>query len=212
VGLLYAPAASQPTGGDVYGAWETPGGDLAILIGDVAGKGVETASLSAMARFFIEARSWDSPSPAEVFEQANAMLRSRLPSDTFVTAFFGLLSEGRLVYCNAGHLAPILVRADGGRGEPGGRGVPLGVEPEPNYRTSELAMDPGDLLFAYTDGLIEARRRGELYGSERLGRLVGKWDAAAPVSELVRHVHEEVRSWADGLADDAVAMALRRRD
>ena len=53
-----------------------------MLIGDVAGKGVETAALSAMARFFIEARSWDSPCPADVLEQANAMLRNRLPSDT----------------------------------------------------------------------------------------------------------------------------------
>ena len=131
VGLLYEPAANQPTGGDVYGVWRTPSGEVAVLVGDVAGKGVQTAALSAMARFFIEARSWDSPSPAEVLDQANAMLRSRLPNDTFVTAFFGLLAEDRLTYCNAGHLSPILVRADGGRGEPGGRGLPLGVDESP---------------------------------------------------------------------------------
>ena len=78
-----------------------------MLVGDVAGKGVETAALSAMVRFFIEARSWDSRAPARVLEQANAMLLGRLPSDTFVTAFFGLLSPGRLRYCNAGHLPPL---------------------------------------------------------------------------------------------------------
>jgi serine phosphatase RsbU (regulator of sigma subunit) len=211
VGLLYEPAASQPTGGDVYGAWRTPSGEAAILVGDVAGKGVETAALSAMARFFIEARSWDAPSPAEVLEQASAMLRSRLPSDTFVTAFFGLLSDERLVYCNAGHLAPILMRADGGRGEPGGRGLPLGVEAAPGYRNSELQLREGDLLFAYTDGLVEARREGELFGPERLGRVIGDWDRSEPVQALVRHVHQHVREWADGLADDAVALALRRR-
>ena len=61
-GLLYAPAANEPTGGDVYGAWPVAGGDaVAVLVGDVAGKGVETASLSSMVRFFIEARSWDTP-------------------------------------------------------------------------------------------------------------------------------------------------------
>jgi GAF domain-containing protein len=211
LGLLYEPAASQPTGGDIYGAWQTPSGEVAILIGDVAGKGVETAALSAMARFFIEARSWDSPNPAGVLEQANSLLRSRLPGDTFVTAFFGLLSGDRLAYCNAGHLSPILLRADGGRGEPGGRGLPLGVEKRPAYRTSELKLGEGDLLFAYTDGLIEARREGDLFGAERLGRVIGEWDRNEPVDGLVRHVHDQVREWADGLSDDAVVLALRRR-
>ena len=63
-GLLYAPAEHEPAGGDVYGAWPVGGGDeMALLVGDVAGKGVETAALSAMARFFIEARSWDTADP-----------------------------------------------------------------------------------------------------------------------------------------------------
>ena len=77
-GLLYAPAANEPTGGDVYGAWGR--GEVAVLVGDVAGKGVETAALSAMVRFFVEARSWDTLSPAKVLEQANAMLLGRLPA------------------------------------------------------------------------------------------------------------------------------------
>ena len=106
-GLLYAPAANEPTGGDVYGAWPVGRGDaVAVLVGDVAGKGVETAALSAMVRFFVEARSWDTLSPAKVLEQANAMLLGRLPRDTFVTAFLGLLSRESLRYCNAGHLPP----------------------------------------------------------------------------------------------------------
>ena len=89
-GLLYAPAANEATGGDVYGAWPVGGGDsVAVLVGDVAGKGVETAALSAMVRFFVEARSWDSLCPAKVLEQANSMLLGRLPRDAFVTAFLG---------------------------------------------------------------------------------------------------------------------------
>ena len=62
-GLLYSPAAGEPTGGDLYGVWRLPSGEVALLIGDVAGKGVETAALSAMVRFFVEARSWDESSP-----------------------------------------------------------------------------------------------------------------------------------------------------
>ena len=63
---LYEPAGGETAGGDVYGAWPLPSGDLALLIGDVAGKGVATAGISAMTRFFVEARSWDGAGPGEV--------------------------------------------------------------------------------------------------------------------------------------------------
>jgi GAF domain-containing protein len=209
-GLLYAPAAGEPTGGDVYGAWGLPGGEVAVLVGDVAGKGVETAALSAMARFFLEARSWDSSDPSIVLSQANSMLMSRLPSDTFVTVFLGVLVPDGLHYCNAGHLPPLLVRE--GRAEPlPGSALALGIYDELGYRDSELPLEPGDLVFAYTDGLAEARRGGEVYGFERLQRLVAERAATLCPQELVRAVHDEVSGWAGGLVDDSVALALRRR-
>jgi serine phosphatase RsbU (regulator of sigma subunit) len=209
-GLLYAPAAGEPTGGDVYGAWGLPGGEVAVLVGDVAGKGVETAALSAMARFFVEARSWDSSEPSAVLSQANSMLMSRLPSDTFVTVFLGVLVPEGLRYCNAGHLPPLLVR-DGKSEFLAGNALPLRIDDDPGYQDSELRLTPGDLVFAYTDGLAEGRRAGEVYGLDRLAALVGKRGGALSPQELVRSVHEEVSAWAGGLADDSVALALRRR-
>jgi GAF domain-containing protein len=208
-GLLYAPAANEPTGGDVYGAWPLPGGEVALLIGDVAGKGVETAALSAMVRFFVEARTWDEASPAAVLSRTNAMLLTRLPSDTFVTAFLAVLSPDSLRYCNAGHQMPLLVSRTG-TSPLLGHGLPLGIDPEPGYGESELLLNDGDLVFAFTDGLIEARRAGEMYGLDRLARLVDGWSRMLSPEALVRAVHEEVAGWADGLSDDAVALALRR--
>ena len=209
-GLLYVPAANEATGGDVYGAWPVGGGDnVAVLVGDVAGKGVETAALSSMVRFFIEARSWDTLCPARILEQANAMLLGRLPRDTFVTAFLGILSRDQLVYCNAGHLPPLHVRGGSVR-QLAGHGLPLGVEEHGGYSSGELRLEPEDLVFAHTDGLIEARRAGEMYGAERLARLLAASAATHTPKELVRAVHEEVGSWADGISDDTVALALRR--
>jgi GAF domain-containing protein len=208
-GLLYVPAANEPTGGDVYGAWPVNGDAVAVLVGDVAGKGVETAALSAMVRFFVEARSWDTLSPAKVLEQANAMLLGRLPPDTFVTAFLGILSRDSLRYCNAGHLPPLHIR--GGSVCPlDGNGLPIGVLERHGYSESELLLERGDLVFAHTDGLIEARRAGEMYGTERLARLVAGLAESHPPQELVRAVHEDVTAWAEGISDDAVALALRR--
>jgi sigma-B regulation protein RsbU (phosphoserine phosphatase) len=209
-GLLYAPSANEPTGGDVYGAWPVDGGEaVAVLVGDVAGKGVETAALSAMVRFFVEARSWDSLSPSEVLEQANAMLLGRLPRDSFVTAFLGILSPESLRYCNAGHLPPLHVRA-GTVCPLDSHGLPLGVLERNGYTESELRLERGDLVFAHTDGLIEARRAGVMYGTERLAQLVAGLAGSHAAQELVRAVHDDVTGWADGIGDDAVALALRR--
>lgn len=210
-GLLYEPAAGEPAGGDVYGAWGLRGGEVAVLVGDVAGKGVETAALSAMVRFFVEARSWDSPDPCTVLEQTNSLLISRLPDDSFATLFLGILSPGRLRYCNAGHLPPLHVTREGRVRALSGHGLPLGIDEHPSYISSEVRLGPGELVFAYTDGLIEARRAGEMYGALRLSQLVADRAAQLHPRDLVRSVHDEVASWAGGLSDDAVALALRRR-
>jgi serine phosphatase RsbU (regulator of sigma subunit) len=194
----------------VYGAWTLPDGDIAVLVGDVAGKGVANAALSARVRFFVEARSWDTRSPAAVLEQANAMLIGRLPPDTFVTAFYGVLSPGQLLWAGAGHLPPILVSGSCVRAlEP--HGLPLGIDASPGYGESELELAPGDLVFAFTDGLVEARRESETYGARRLATIVGTLAQSLKPEDLVSAVHDEIADWSGGLDDDAVALALRRR-
>jgi sigma-B regulation protein RsbU (phosphoserine phosphatase) len=189
-----------------------PNGDVAVLIGDVAGKGIETAALSAMARFFIEARSWDCNDPAAVLEQASTMLASRLPGDRFVTAFFGFLGQRRLRYANAGHLAPIVLRADGTLAEAAVGGLPLGIDEGTGYEEQALELGPDDVLVAFTDGIIEARRGGRLLGGEGLRRILR--DVGSMTREpqaLTELLHDEVRAWARGLSDDAAIVALRRR-
>jgi serine phosphatase RsbU (regulator of sigma subunit) len=212
VAVLYEPADNQPTGGDLYGAWPLPNGDVAVVIGDVVGKGVETAALSAMARFFIEARSWDVDSPALVLEQVNAMLRSRLPSDRFVTAFFGMLGHRQLRYANAGHLAPLVLRSGGTLSEAAAGGLPLGIDAEPGYSEQQLELGTDDILFGFTDGILEARREGKLLGADGLRRIVVEASRMTREPQtLTELVHDDVRAWARGLSDDAAIVALRRR-
>ena len=212
VGLLSEPADGQPAGGDVYGAWALPGGEVAVLVGDVAGKGMEQAALSAMARFFIEAQSWESSGPAGALARAGTMLHDRLPADHFVTAFLGFVGRDGIRYANAGHLSPLLARAGGQVGEVEGRGLPLGVAREAQYEQRALVLEPGDLVLGFTDGLIEARSGGELFGADRLsGELARAARAGLGAQEIVHTLHAEVRDWAGGLSDDAFAIALRHR-
>jgi Stage II sporulation protein E (SpoIIE) len=210
VGLAYEPAAGQPVGGDVYGAWTLSSGEVAMLVGDVAGKGVEKAALASMVRFFIEARAWDEADPAEVLEQANTMLTGRLGDESFVTAFLAYISPDGLRYAGAGHLAPLHLGRDVGSASLEAPGLPLGVEASCRAHTEHVALCPGDLVFAYTDGLLEARRDGEILGIERLRDIVVRLAGRVDTAGLPRAVHEEVSAWAGGLADDAVGLALRR--
>lgn len=211
VAVLYEPADDQPVGGDVYGIWRLPGARRALLVGDVAGKGVETAALSAMARFFIEARSWSSASPAVVLAEADSMLSTRLPPDTFVTAFLALLSPDEMRFANAGHLPPLLARAAGTTEELTERGLPLGVAEGGERRESVVRLERGDLVMGYTDGLVEARRGADMFGAERLGAsLTARAAGGGDLGELLRALHGEVRDWAGALTDDAVLLALRR--
>ena len=200
-GLLYAPALGEPTGGDLYGVWQLPSGEVAVLVGDVAGKGVETAALSAMVRFFVEARSWDAESPARVLEQTNAMLTGRLPSDTFVTAFLAVL--GARLAALGERRAPAAaapVRRRGARAG-GHRPAARAWTRAARYGERELELADGDLVFAYTDGLVEARRGEEAYGAERLAGSVcepgrRRWRRSSWRSA----VHDEVAAWAAGWA------------
>jgi GAF domain-containing protein len=214
LGLVYEPVGHEVSGGDVFGVWRLPTGALAVLVGDVSGKGLEVAAVSAMVRFFIEARTWDSDDPAQVLAQANAILRRRLPGRVaLVTAFLGVIDGAVLRYANAGHVPPLLVVGGSRSGatplELRTTGLPLGVTDEVSYLSRELALGPEDLLFAATDGLLEARLGNEQFGQERISALVAANAGALSAQALVELAYAEAQAFADGLADDVAIIALR---
>ena len=182
-----------------------------MLVGDVSGKGLEVAAVSAMVRFFVEARAWDSEHPAEVLAQANRILRMRLQSGGFATAFLAMVSDGRVRYCNAGHPPPCLLRADGGAESLEGSGLPLGIEEDGRHEEREIEIGLGDVLFAATDGLLETRREGAFFSDERLPGLLAEFGRTEPPQAFVERVFAAAQEWAPVLHDDVVVLALRAR-
>ena len=209
IGLVYEPAGHDVGGGDIFGAWTMPSGASAVLIGDVSGKGLEVAALSSMVRFFVEARTWDSESPAEVLAQTAALLRHRLPTASFVSAFMGVIDDGRLRYANAGHGSTLHLSAAGGEQALTATGLPLGVQ-DGAWDEREVPFAVGDVLFAATDGLAEARREGAFFGSARLPALLAEHARRLGPEALVALVRREVEAWAPELDDDVVILAVRR--
>ena len=139
------------------------------------------------------------------------MLLGRLPPDTFVTAFLGVLSRDSLSYCNAGHLPPLHVRA-GSVSPLDVHGLPLGVVEQPHYSSSRAASStPATWCSRYTDGLVEARRERRdvrrSSGSRSWWRPRGEH---SPPGARARGARGRRPAWADGISDDAVALALRR--
>jgi serine phosphatase RsbU (regulator of sigma subunit)/GNAT superfamily N-acetyltransferase len=212
LGLVYEPVGHEVSGGDIFGVWRLPSGALAVLVGDVSGKGLEVAAASSMVRFFIEARTWDSEDPAVVLAQANAILRRRLPGRvSLVTAFLAVIDHGVLRYANAGHVPPLLLGRTGEPLELPTTGLPLGVSDGVSFDRHDLPFGRADLLFASTDGLHEARRDGELFGQDRVSALVAANRHALAPQELVELAYAEAESWARELTDDVAIIALRPR-
>lgn len=209
LGIRYEPAERQATGGDVYGVWAPPAGPVAVLIGDASGKGLEVAGLASMVRFFVDARSLDSSCPAEVLRQVNTLLRTRLAGDSFVTAFLAFASGGELTFCNAGHEPPLLIRAGAPPRELRRTGLPLGMEDDAELDFRVEPFEPGDLLFAFTDGLSEARRDGEQFVEAELARCVEELGTARHPQAFVDAIYERAVEWAGALSDDVALVAVR---
>src|SRR5205823_3793901 len=158
---------------------------------------LEVASLSAMIRFFVEARTWDAVGPAAVLGQvASALWRRERANPPLATAFMALVTPGRLRYASAGHEPPLILRAAGGEEQLRATGYPLGVDEVVDYEEVELDFDAGDVLFATTDGLTEARRDGTHYGEGRLGEMLAEHGRSTPPAQLVDLVRRDVESWA----------------
>jgi sigma-B regulation protein RsbU (phosphoserine phosphatase) len=209
-GLVFEPSGHAAGGGDFFGIWRLPSRSVALLVGDVSGKGIEVAAISSMVRFFVEARTYDAADPAEVMSQTNVLLRGRLPGITFVPAVMMVIGEDTIRWCNAGHTPPLLLTADGEL-ELRGTGLPLGLEEGQEYTAEEAPLGPGDLVFACTDGLTEARREGRQFGDVRLSGLLAEHGRELEAQRLVELLYREAEAWAPNLDDDVVVLALRRR-
>jgi sigma-B regulation protein RsbU (phosphoserine phosphatase) len=175
---------SQPclaVGGDWYDYIPLPSGKVAVVLGDVAGKGVGAALLMASTRSILRLHAEKGGSPGAALSSVNRVLAADLPTAKFVTMIYAVVDPVRrtITFANAGHLPPILVDVSGVRVIKVKPELPLGIKAG-DYSEYELEMTQGSRLFLYSDGVIEARNASlEEYGEARLLRYVGGSSATA---------------------------------
>ena len=210
VGAVYASSARMEVGGDVYDFLELADGRLAVVLGDVTGHGIDAAADMAMAKFVFRSLAREHPEPSEFLAAANEIVLEEIGDGKFITMLY-VTADGRageLACASAGHPSPRIVRA--GAVEPLSlHGLALGIEGGQAYEAERVTLAPGDAAVLFTDGLLEARREGELYGEERLDASLAK-HASLPAEELAVALVEDCRAFGGELADDCAVVVLKR--
>jgi len=206
--------------GDYYDFMPVSDHSLAFAIGDVAGKGISAALLMATIqstmRTQLGAPNGAGPnrlSTAAMVSTLNRQLYANTTPEKYATFYFAVYEESThsLTYTNAGHLSPMLLR--GGEMQMlDSTGTVVGAFPVARYEERTVALEHGDILVAYTDGIVEPENAyGEMFGEDRLKDLVLKY-AGADSSEIIAHTMEAVVEWtaSSELQDDMTMVVARR--
>ena len=205
---MYEPASEGGlVGGDFYDAFEGREGWV-VVIGDVGGRGVDAAALTAMARYTLRTASAMSEDPLIAFDRLNAWMLERDEVQICTAAIVHLGAGGRVRLCSAGHPPPLVVA--GGRARPWGpRGSILGAFEETAWEVEERMLGPGEKLVLYTDGLFELSG-----GDGRLGeeRLAGVFDGVDDPEGAVHKAHAALHDFAAGRFTDDMAMVVLERE
>ncbi len=212
VGDVYESSARVDVGGDIYDFVQLDDGRLAFVLGDVTGHGVEATADMAMAKFVFRSLAREHPEPGDFLAFANDVVVGEIAPGKFITMTYVVVDPGRgeVACANAGHPPPRLVLPDGTVSGLEAPGIVLGIDSGQIYEEVRAALPVGSTIVLYTDGVVEARNGGDLYGTERLDALlVGARDL--PAGELARAVTEDARTYAGGeLSDDLAVVVIRR--
>jgi PAS domain S-box-containing protein len=210
-----AAGEGNEVGGDFYDCFPTRGGDWAVVIGDVCGKGAEAAAVTALARYTVRASALlHSDDPRVVLQDLNdAIRREGGAVSRFCTMLYvGLGVRGDRVtaaVASGGHPLPLILRADGRVETAGVPGTLLGILPDPELHVHELDLRAGDSMVLYTDGVIEASPLDDRFGPEQLARCVASCHRRAPVA-IARQIEDEVLQVQGGSVRDDVAVLVLR--
>jgi phosphoserine phosphatase RsbU/P len=212
--LAGSNAPCHGVGGDYYDFIPLERGEVALMLGDVSGKGMPAALLMVDLRARIQVLSAAAADPAGMMATLDRHMEAVCPSSRFVTFFLSVVdpATGAVRYCNAGHNPPFVVRRDGRVERLDVCGLPLGLMPGGAYQPRECHLGCGDLLVLYSDGVTEALNpEGAEFGDAGLERaLLGLRTEDAPA--ILDGITRSLAEWARGLAlaDDATLLVAKR--
>lgn len=201
------PAAEVEVGGDFYDFYAGEDAWM-VLLGDVAGKGIEAASVTSLVRHGARFLTSYEQSPGQILARLGDALHEQ-PRLWLCTALCARLHREAAVIASAGHPGPLIVRVDGRVREVGTSGPILGAWSDQAPADRWVPIGPDETLFLYTDGVIDTRGAHERFGLPRLKRLLAEHAGRAP-DELLAELEAALERFQVGpQADDTAALALR---
>jgi serine phosphatase RsbU (regulator of sigma subunit) len=203
---------ARSVGGDFYDCFAVDDDHIAVIIGDVTGKGVPAALVMATTCSLVRFVAEQLQTPGAMLARINDRIAADIPEKMFVTCLIAVLelSTGHVRFANAGHNLPLVRGTDGVR-TLYARGMPLGLMKGTEYEESEDVIAAGELLLLYSDGIVEARnQRRELFGDRRLSAFIATLPAQQHLPESV--CNEVWRFTGEGLQqeDDITMFVLER--
>jgi sigma-B regulation protein RsbU (phosphoserine phosphatase) len=206
---------AKEVGGDFYDYFMLDDTHLAVVMADVAGKGVPAALFAMRSKALLSDSAAGLGDPAAIMARANRLLCQQNEACIFVTAFLGILDteSGRMIYTNAAHTLPAICGPGGCRFLDMNNDFVLGGMEETEYHTHTCTLKPGDRFFLYTDGITEAFGPGDvLFGSDRLLEALAANDGHTGKA-LLKAMAERVANFAQGVeqSDDMTMLVLDYR-
>ncbi len=211
-GYVYQSATIDEAkiGGDFFDLYELRDGKVGIVIGDVAGKGLEAAKIANSAKLAIKAYAYQESSPAKVMSLANNLITKNSEDTIFVTTFFAVFDRknAELRFCNAGHTESFIKRGvDASLELLEARSLALGISLDHGFSEGQTKLEVGDSLILYTDGVTDARCGDQLFGEDKLIEIIER-PTSNPM-ELPDVILREALSFAsETLADDLAVLVI----
>ena len=204
-------------GGDFYDVRQVAAGKYGFIVADVRGHGVSAALYTVLLKELAEQNQHLANMPHEFIGRMNQGLSKYVVDESFATAFYGMVDDqsGLVLYTNAGHCVPFHYSpATGEVVKLETHGLPLGILDEDAYESDTIALHPGDILFCYTDGILEVTDRdGNMIGDDGLIAIL-KQELRAGSENLLDRTHRQVKHQCGEitLADDVLLMSVERLD
>ena len=210
-GAIYEPASGEADiGGDFFDVFDLSDGSYAIVVGDVSGKGAEAAAYTAMAKYMLRAFAIRNAQPSSVLYHLNNALVTGFGEDRFATLMYALFDPAarKLTIAVGGHPPPLIYRAATDEVEAVAlTGSIVGAFEDQAFDQTSFTLGPRDILLAFTDGLVEARRGDELYGRERVMDSLARHARGATAETVTQSVFADAQSFGE-INDDTVVFAL----
>ncbi|MCW3061904.1 MAG: SpoIIE family protein phosphatase [Capsulimonas sp.] len=214
----YEAASNEANlGGDFFDVFKIGPQKLALVVGDVSGKGLQAAARTAEVKFTLRAFLKHSRNPAQSLQQVNAILCSSdtdvdgIAAFTCVTLVVLNLQTGAVEVISGGMEPPFVLDAEGNVRVLEAKGFPLGVQAEAAYSVLKTKLRIGDTIVAFTDGVTEARKGYDLFGYDRVGAVAAGNPASVPLDEVGDQLLCAAREFAGGKLQDDACLLLARR-